>query len=240
MGRREEKILFRYHLRSPSGPFATRLTTRAKSAWCAARSPESVTAVLPRRVQAFIFTNPRNKEPVSSRLAFPPLPPGRSREVEVSDADDASLRTPLPLRRRHGRHHRRCRPRHRRHHRRCHRHHHQLPHSRCRPRLPAPHTAAGKPTLPSSSRASSNRARASSLPPCVPPAASLATQSPPTAPAPAGLWARLPHPALPHASAALAWQAVAVQMGLAVGSRGGGWQVAKARMAFCRSLGISF
>ena len=45
-----------------------------------------------------------------------------------------------------------------------------------------------------------------------------------------------PHPALPHASAALAWQAVAVQMDLTVGSQGGGQQVAKARVAFCRSF----
>ena len=45
-----------------------------------------------------------------------------------------------------------------------------------------------------------------------------------------------PHPALPHASAALAWQAVAVQMNLAVGSRGGGQQVANSIVAFCRSF----
>ena len=51
-----------------------------------------------------------------------------------------------------------------------------------------------------------------------------------------GTGARLPHPAYAHASAALAWQAVAVQMGLAAGSRSGGRQVAKSRVAFCRSF----
>ena len=49
---------------------------------------------------------------------------------------------------------------------------------------------------------------------------------------PRGTVARLPHPASSHASAALAWQAVGVQLGLAVGSWGGGRQVAKSGVAF--------
>jgi hypothetical protein len=107
-------------------------------------------------------------------------------------------------------------------------------HSRRSPRLPAPRPAASKSSLLSFARVPSTRGRASFLPPCSPPAASLATQSPPCVPPPAGLGHASPHPAYAHASAALAWQAVVVQMSVAAGSRGGARQVANSRVAFCR------
>ena len=144
---------------------------------------------------------------------------------------------PLLLRRHHGHqgHGHHLRRLHRRHRRRRHCHRHQLPLPP--PPSPASSSPGGKQAKPALLRPCALHPRPCELPASLLPASGVAGDAVATLCASSrGTGARLPHPAYAHASAALAWQAVAVQMGLAAGSRSGGRQVAKSRVAFCRSF----
>ena len=117
--------------------------------------------------------------------------------------------------------------------RHCHRHQLPLP----PPPSPASSSPGGKQAKPALLRPCALHPRPCELPASLLPASGVAGDAVATLCASSrGTGARLPHPAYAHASAALAWQAVAVQMGLAAGSRSGGRQVAKSRVAFCRSF----